>query len=81
LPPLTAISEGYKRATGTIFDANMTTILAGVALFAFGTGPVKGFAVTLIVGIVTSMYTAVSVSRGISALIYGRRRKLQSIAI
>jgi preprotein translocase subunit SecD len=81
LQPLTAISEGYKRATGTIFDANMTTILAGVALFAFGTGPVKGFAVTLIVGIVTSMYTAVSVSRGIAALIYGRRRKLQSIAI
>jgi preprotein translocase subunit SecD len=81
LPPLTAISEGYKRATGTIVDANMTTILAGVALFAFGTGPVKGFAVTLIVGIVTSMYTAVSVSRGIAALIYGRRRKLQSISI
>ena len=81
LPPLTAISEGYKRAAGTIVDANMTTILAGVALFAFGTGPVKGFAVTLIVGIVTSMYTAMSVSRGIAALIYGRRRKLQSISI
>ncbi len=81
LPPLTAITEGYKRASGTIFDANMTTILAGVALFAFGTGPVKGFAVTLIVGIVTSMYTAISVSRGIAALIYGRRRKLQSISI
>jgi preprotein translocase subunit SecD len=81
LPPLSAIAEGYKRASGTIFDANMTAILAGVALFAFGTGPVKGFAVTLIVGIITSMYTAVSVSRGIATLIYGRRRKLQSIAI
>ena len=81
MPPLTAISEGYIRAKGTIYDANITTILAGVALFAFGTGPLKGFAVTLIVGIVCSMYTAVSVSRGISALIYGRRRKLQSIAI
>ncbi len=81
MPPLTAISEGYKRAKGTIYDANITTILAGVALFAFGTGPLKGFAVTLIVGIVCSMYTAVSVSRGIAALIYGRRRKLQSIAI
>ncbi|MEO6137089.1 MAG: protein translocase subunit SecD [Luteimonas sp.] len=81
LPPLTAITEGYKRAAGTIFDANMTTILAGVALFAFGTGPVKGFAVTLIVGILTSMYTAISVSRGIAALVYGRRRKLQSISI
>ena len=81
MPPLSAIAEGYKRASGTIFDANMTAILAGLALFAFGTGPVKGFAVTLIVGIVTSMYTAVSVSRGIAVLIYGRRRKLQSIAI
>jgi len=81
MPPLTAIAEGYKRAKGTIYDANMTTLLAGVALFAFGTGPIKGFAVTLIVGILTSMYTAVSVSRGIAALIYGRRRKLQSIAI
>ena len=81
MPPLTAIQEGYKRAKGTIYDANMTTILAGVALFAFGTGPIKGFAVTLIVGILTSMYTAVSVSRGIATLIYGRRRKLQSIAI
>jgi preprotein translocase subunit SecD len=81
MPPLTAIAEGYKRAKGTIYDANMTTILAGVALFAFGTGPIKGFAVTLIVGILTSMYTAVSVSRGIATMIYGRRRKLQSIAI
>src|SRR6478735_6112284 len=81
MPPMTAIAEGYKRAKGTIYDANMTTILAGVALFAFGTGPIKGFAVTLIVGILTSMYTAVSVSRGIATMIYGRRRKLQSIAI
>ncbi|GAB1596356.1 protein translocase subunit SecD [Lysobacter claricitrinus] len=81
LPPQTSISEGYERAKGTIADANLTTILAGLALFAFGTGPIKGFAVTLIVGILTSMYTAVSVSRAIATLIYGRRRKLQSIAI
>ncbi|TZF90134.1 protein translocase subunit SecD [Cognatilysobacter lacus] len=81
LPPQSAISEGYERAKGTIADANLTTILAGLALFAFGTGPIKGFAVTLIVGILTSMYTAVSVSRAIATLIYGRRRKLQSIAI
>ncbi|WP_133480136.1 protein translocase subunit SecD [Cognatilysobacter segetis] len=81
LPPQTAISEGYERAQGTIADANLTTILAGLALFAFGTGPIKGFAVTLIVGILTSMYTATSVSRAIATLIYGRRRKLQSIAI
>jgi len=81
LPPLTSIKEGYERAAGTIADANLTAILAGVALFAFGTGPVKGFAVSLIVGIATSMYTAVSVSRGIATLIYGHRRKLKSIAV
>ena len=81
MPPLGAIKEGYERAAGTIADANITAMLAGVALFAFGTGPVKGFAVSLIAGIVTSMYTAVSVSRGIATLIYGRRRKLKSIAI
>jgi preprotein translocase subunit SecD len=81
LPPQTAIATGYERASGTIADANLTAILAGIALFAFGTGPVKGFAVALIVGIVTSMYTAVGVSRGIATLIYGGRRKLKSVAI
>ena len=81
MPPLGAIATGYDKASGTIADANLTAILAGVALFAFGTGPVKGFAVALILGILTSMYTAVSVSRGVAALIYGRRRKLKSIAI
>jgi preprotein translocase subunit SecD len=81
MPPQSAIANGYDKASGTIADANLTALLAGVALFAFGTGPVKGFAVSLIAGIVTSMYTAVSVSRGIATLIYGRRRKLKSIAI
>jgi preprotein translocase subunit SecD len=81
LPPQTAIATGYDRAAGTIADANITALLAGIALFAFGTGPIKGFAVTLIVGILTSMYTAVSVSRGIATLIYGGRRKLKSIWI
>lgn len=81
LPPQAAIATGYERASGTIADANLTAILAGIALFAFGTGPVKGFAVALIVGIATSMYTAVGVSRGIATLIYGGRRKLKSIAI
>jgi preprotein translocase subunit SecD len=81
LPPQTAIATGYDRASGTIADANLTAILAGVALFAFGTGPVKGFAIALIVGILTSMYTAVGVSRGIATLIYGGRRKLKSVAI
>jgi preprotein translocase subunit SecD len=81
MPPQSAIATGYDKASGTIADANLTALLAGVALFAFGTGPVKGFAVSLIVGIITSMYTAVSVSRGIATLIYGRRRKLKSLAI
>lgn len=81
VPPQTAIATGYDKAAGTIADANITAILAGVALFAFGTGPVQGFAVALIVGILTSMYTAVSASRAIATLIYGRRKRLQSIAI
>ena len=81
LPPQKAIAEGYARAFDTILDANLTTILAGVALFAFGTGPLKGFAVTLIIGITTSMYTAVSVSHGLAALVYGFRRKPKSISI
>lgn len=81
VPPQTAIATGYDKAAGTIADANITAILAGIALFAFGTGPVQGFAVALIVGILTSMYTAVSASRAIATLIYGRRRRLQSIAI
>ena len=81
VPPKAAIVSGYQHASGTIVDANLTALLAGVALFAFGTGPVKGFAVSLIAGIITSMYTAVSVSRGIATLIYGRRRKLKSLAI
>ena len=81
MPPQAAIAAGYDKASGTIADANLTAMLAGIALFAFGTGPVKGFAVSLIAGIVTSMYTAVSVSRGIATFIYGRRRKLKSVAI
>ncbi|MCF7222728.1 protein translocase subunit SecD [Marilutibacter chinensis] len=81
LPAKAAIAAGYDRAVGTIADANITAVLAGIALFAFGTGPVKGFAVALIVGIATSMYTAVSASRGVATLIYGGRRKLKSIAI
>lgn len=81
MPAKTAIAVGYDRASGTIFDSNMTALLAGVALFAFGTGPLKGFAVTMIVGILASLYTAVTVSRGLATLIYGRRKKLKTIAI
>jgi preprotein translocase subunit SecD len=79
--PLASIQSGYEKATATIVDANITGLIAGLALFAFGSGPVKGFAITLCVGILTSMYTAVSLSRGIVTLIYGRRRKLSAIAI
>src|SRR3546814_15028460 len=66
MPAKTAIATGYDRASGTIFDSNMTALLAGVALFAFGTGPLKGFAITMIVGILASLYTAVTVSRGLA---------------
>ena len=81
LPPQKAIAEGYERASGTILDANVTAFLAGLALFAFGTGALKGFGVTTMLGIITSAYTAVSVSRGIATLIYGGRKKLKSVAI
>ncbi len=75
-----AIDQGYARAFSTIMDANITTLIAAVVLFAFGTGPIKGFAVTLSIGILTSMFTAIVVSRGIIYQIYGRR-KVDKIAI
>ncbi|HRO27892.1 MAG TPA: protein translocase subunit SecD [Luteimonas sp.] len=81
LPPRSAIAMGYDKASGTIFDSNMTALLAGIALYAFGTGPLRGFAVTMVIGIMTSVFTAVTVSRGIATLIYGGKRKLKSIAI
>ncbi len=81
VPPLASIATGYDKASGTIFDSNMTALLAGVALYAFGTGPLKGFAITMVIGILTSVFTAVTVSRGLATLIYGRRRKLKSLAI
>lgn len=76
-----SIKEGYDKAFSTIADANVTTLIAAVVLFAFGTGPIKGFAVTLSIGIMTSMFTAIVVSRAIVNLIYGRKKKLKSIAI
>ncbi|RZA22218.1 MAG: protein translocase subunit SecD [Lysobacteraceae bacterium] len=81
LPPQKAIAEGYERASGTILDANVTAFLAGLAMATFGTGPLRGFGITTMLGIATSAYTAVSVSRGIATLIYGGKRKLKSIAI
>ncbi|GAB3090665.1 protein translocase subunit SecD [Lysobacter terrae] len=81
LPSQTAIATGYDRAAGTILDANITAFLVGLAMAAFGTGPLRGFGVTTMLGIATSAYTAVSVSRAIATLIYGGRRKLKSIWI
>ena len=74
LPPQSAIHAGFERAFTTIFDANITTLLAAVILFAMGTGPVKGFAITLSVGIVTSMFTAIMVTRALVNLAYGGRQ-------
>ena len=79
--PHAAIQAGYERAWGTILDSNITTLIAGIALFLFGSGPVRGFAVVHCIGILTSMFSAVFVSRGIVALVYGGRRKLDRISI
>jgi preprotein translocase subunit SecD len=76
-----SIKAGYDKAFSTIADANVTTFIAAIVLFAFGTGPIKGFAVTLSIGIMTSMFTAIMLSRAVVNLIYGRKKKLQSIAI
>jgi len=79
--PQKAIFEGYSRAFVSVFDANITTLIAGVILYAVGTGSVKGFAVTLSLGIVTSMFTAIMVSRALVNLTYGRSRRLKSLKI
>ena len=79
--PQAAIAAGYDRAWGTILDSNITTLIAGIALFFFGTGPVRGFAVVHCLGILTSMFSAVFVSRGIVNYFYGSRRKLDKLPI
>ncbi len=79
--PQVALTNGYDRAWATILDSNITTLIAGVALLAFGSGPVKGFAIVHVLGILTSMFSAVFVSRGLVALWYGRRRKLLKLDI
>ncbi|MCW0365979.1 Protein translocase subunit SecD [Xanthomonas sacchari] len=81
VPPKSAIAAGYEKAGGTILDANLTGLIVGVALYAFGTGPLKGFALTMIIGIFASMFTAITVSRALAVLIYGRRKKIKSVAI
>ena len=79
--PQAAIHAGYERAWATILDSNVTTLIAGLALFLFGSGPVKGFAVVHCLGILTSMFSSVMVSRSIVNLYYGSRRKLERVSI
>ena len=79
--PQAAISAGYERAWATILDSNITTLIAGVALFMFGSGPVRGFAVVHCLGIMTSMFSAVVISRGMVNLMFGARRKLEKLPI
>jgi preprotein translocase subunit SecD len=79
--PQAAIAAGYERAWGTILDSNITTLIAGLALLIFGQGPVRGFAVVHCLGILTSMFSAVTVSRAMVNLVYGHRRRVQKLAI
>ncbi len=79
--PQAAINIGYERAFATILDSNVTTLIAGLALFAFGSGPIKGFAVVHCLGILTSMFSAVLFSRGLVNLWYGRQKKLKRVSI
>jgi len=79
--PQAAIHAGYDRAFGTILDSNITTLIAGIALFMFGSGPIKGFAVVLCLGILTSMFSAIMVSRAMVNLMYGSKARLAKVAI
>jgi preprotein translocase subunit SecD len=79
--PQAAINTGYERAWATILDSNITTLIAGLALLTFGSGPVRGFAVVHCIGILTSMFSAVLFSRGLVNLWYGRQKRLKSVSI
>ncbi len=79
--PQAAIAAGFDRAWATIIDSNVTTLIVGIALWVFGSGPIRGFAVVHCLGILTSMFSAVFISRGVVNLWYGRKKKLQSLAI
>jgi preprotein translocase subunit SecD len=81
MSPHAAINAGFEKAFSAIADSNITTLIAGVVLFTFGTGPVRGFAVVLSLGIVTSMFTALVGSRSLIHLLWGRQRKLESLSI
>jgi len=79
--PQMAINAGYEHAWGTILDSNITSLIAGIALLIFGSGPVRGFAVVHCLGIVTSMFSSVFFSRALVNLWYGRRKKLKTVSI
>ena len=81
MPPQASIAAGYERAFDTILDSNITTLIAGVALLIFGSGPVRGFAVVHCLGILTSIFSSVVVSRALVNLIYGGRKRLESVSI
>lgn len=79
--PQQAIFHGFERAWGTILDSNLTTLIVGLALLAFGSGPIRGFAVVHCLGILTSMFSSVVGVRALANLWYGRRKKLAAISI
>ena len=79
--PQSAINTGYERAWATILDSNVTTLIAGLALLAFGSGPIRAFAIVHCLGIITSMFSAVLFSRGLVNLWYGRQKRLKSVSI
>jgi preprotein translocase subunit SecD len=81
MSPYAAINAGFEKAFSAIADSNITTLIAGIVLFTFGTGPVRGFAVVLSLGIVTSMFTALVGSRALIHLLWGRQRKLEALSI
>jgi preprotein translocase subunit SecD len=81
LTPQAAIQSGYEKAFSTIADANITTLIAAIVLFGMGTGPIKGFAITLAIGIVSSMFTAIMGTRAVINLIYGNKKRLQKLHI
>jgi len=79
--PQASIHLGYEKAWGTILDSNITTLIAGIALFMFGTGPIKGFAVVHVLGILTSMFSAILVSRALVNFFHGSKRKIDKLNI
>ena len=79
--PKSAISAGFDRAFSSIFDANITTLLVAFILFAIGTGPIKGFAITLAIGIVSSLFTAILVTRALVQIAYGKRKSIKRLSI